>query len=317
MKKNILVTGAAGFIGSHLAERLVFDASYEVTGIDNYDAFYDRSIKEKNIGGLNGNNRFSFAEIDIRNKEQLDKLQGNFDAIVHIAAKAGVLPSIKNPFLYEDVNIKGTMNLLELAKERKIKQFVFASSSSVYGVNKNVPWSERDYVLQPISPYAATKVACELSGHAYSHLYGIRFLALRFFTVYGPRQRPDLAIHKFAKKILNNEPITVYGDGTTKRDYTYVSDIIDGIVAALSYTRSDYEVINLGNNKPVTLIELIRTIENVFETRAAIEHIEEQAGDVPITYADISKGKALLDYSPKVSLREGLEKFKEWYVANK
>ncbi len=317
MKKHILITGGAGFIGSHLGERLVFDLDYEVTCIDNFDDFYARSIKEKNIEKLESSNQFHFVEADIRDKEALQKLIGNFDAIVHIAAKAGVLPSIKNPLAYEDVNIKGTFNLLEFARERKIKQFVFASSSSVYGVNKNVPWSERDFVLQPISPYAATKVACELAGHTYSHLYGIRFIGLRFFTVFGPRQRPDLAIHKFAKKMLKNEPITVYGDGSTKRDYTYVSDIVDGIIAAMSYTRTDFEIINIGNNKPVTLMELIHTIETVFDKKAIIKYIEEQPGDVPITFADISKGKALLDYSPKVTLQEGLQLFKEWFLENK
>ena len=314
MKKNILLTGAAGFIASHVAERLVFELDYNVTALDNFDDFYPRATKEKNIAKLKTSNNFTFIEADICNTEQLEKLSGNFDAIVHIAAKAGVLPSIKNPLAYEEVNIKGTINMLEFARERKIKQFVFASSSSVYGVNKNVPWSERDFVLQPISPYAATKVACELAGHTYSHLYGIRFIGLRFFTVFGPRQRPDLAIHKFAKKMLNNEPITVYGDGSTKRDYTYVSDIVDGIIAALNYTRTDYEIINIGNNKPVTLMELIRTIETVFDKKAVIEYIEEQPGDVPITYADISKGKALLDYSPKVSLQDGLKLFREWFV---
>lgn len=317
MRKHLLITGGAGFIGSHLAERLVFDMNYEVTCIDNFDDFYSRAVKEKNIQKLKVNDQFHFIEADIRSIEHLQKLNGNFDAIIHIAAKAGILPSIKNPLLYEDVNIKGTINLLEFARTNKIRQFVFASSSSVYGVNKNVPWSESDYVLQPISPYAATKVAGELVGHTYSHLYGIRFIGLRFFTVFGPRQRPDLAIHKFAKKMLNNETITVYGDGSTKRDYTYVSDIIDGVLAAMNYTRTDYEIINLGNNKPVTLMELIGMMETVFNKKAIIENIEEQPGDVPITYADISRGKTLLGYSPKISLQDGLQLFKDWFVMNK
>lgn len=311
---HILITGGAGFIGSHICEKLVFGHGIRVTALDNFDAFYDRHIKLRNIEDLLKSPLFRLQEGDIRDREMLENtLQEPIDAIIHIAAKAGVIPSLKDPLLYEDVNIKGTLNLLEFARQHGISRFIFASSSSVYGVNRNVPWSERDFVLQPISPYASSKIAGELTGHTYSHLYDIRFLALRLFTVYGPRQRPDLAIHKFAKKIMSGEPIQLYGDGSTKRDYTYVSDIVDGFISALSYSRSNYEVINLGNFNPVALSELVSTIEDVFGRKAVIERLPEQPGDVPITFADIAKGKGLLGYMPKVNLKEGITLFRDWY----
>jgi UDP-glucuronate 4-epimerase len=318
MHKNYLVTGVAGFIGSHLAEKLLASDDVSIIGIDNFDGFYARSIKEENLNLLLTNPNFSFIEGDIRNTDWHSKLDGiKIDGIIHIAAKAGVLPSIKDPLLYEDVNIKGTMQLLEFAKKNSIQQFIFASSSSVYGVNSNVPWSEADHVLKPISPYACSKVANELTGYTYSILYNIRFLALRFFTVYGPRQRPDLAIHKFIAKIENGDKIQMYGDGSTKRDYTFVDDIVDGIIKALTYKASMYEIINIGNNQPVTLAELVSTIETVAGKKAIIERLPEQPGDVPITYADISKAKRLLNYNPETSLEEGIKSFYNWYISHK
>ncbi len=244
----------------------------------------------------------------------MEVLDEPYTAIVHLAAKAGVRPSIKDPVAYMDTNVKGTQNLLELAREKGVKQFVFASSSSVYGINPNVPWKESDYVLKPISPYAGSKVSGELLGHTYSHLYGIRFVALRFFTVFGPRQRPDLAINKFASKILKGEPIPVYGDGTTRRDYTYVHDIVAGVLSALTYDQSMYEIINLGAGRTISLAEMIAAIEEVVGKEAIIDRQPEQPGDVPLTYADISKAKKLLAYEPQTTFLQGLSNFKDWLV---
>ena len=255
-QRNILVTGGAGFIGSHLVDHLL-ERGDSITVVDNFDPFYDIRIKQRNISQHLGNPDLRLLRIDIRN---LDELPNNhsgrsFDVIVHLAARAGVRPSIKDPVTCSEVNINGTLNLLELAREKGVKQFVFASSSSVYGINPDVPWKEENNILMPISPYASTKISGELLGHVYSHLYGIRFLALRLFTVYGPRQRPDLAIHKFARLIQEGKPIPVYGDGQTRRDYTFVSDIVKGLIAAMDYRDSDYEVINMGNNHTVSLAE--------------------------------------------------------------
>ena len=307
-----LVTGVAGFIGSTLTERLLAEG-HEVVGIDNFDPFYPEKVKRRNIRLLKISKHFTLHEGDIRDTDLFSLLGGNYDAIIHIAAKAGVRPSILKPLEYEEVNIKGTQNLLEFAKDNDIKHFIFASSSSVYGINPNVPWQEDDYVLQPISPYAATKVSCELIGHTYSHLYDIRFIALRFFTVYGPKQRPDLAIHKFVHKILKNEPIPVFGDGSTKRDYTYIDDIINGLMGAIQYKDSRYEIINLGSGRTVSLSEMIETIEDVFGKKAIINRLPMQAGDVPQTYANIEKARKLLGYNPSISFKEGITKFKEWY----
>ena len=311
---NVLVTGGCGFIGSHLIERLLEMPQCNVIAIDNFDDFYEEKIKRKNAENYIENDRFELIVGDIRDNKLLELFNGKqIDAIVHIAAKAGVRPSILNPYEYMDVNVNGTQNLLEFAKNRGIKQFIFASSSSVYGVNKNVPWSEADKVLMPISPYASSKVSCELLGHVYSHLYDIRFIALRFFTVYGPRQRPDLAIHKFSKMLINGDKIPVFGDGTTQRDYTYVGDIVNGIVAALKYDKTNYEIINLGNCNVVSLTDMIKTLENVFNIKANLEYLPEQPGDVPLTFADISKAKDLLNYSPSTSFELGILKFKEWF----
>lgn len=315
--KKVLVTGGAGFIGSNLCDALLANDQYEVHCLDVFDDFYNPSVKRNNILEALKSKNFFLHEGDIRNTTFLEKLfQQPFDIIVHLAARAGVRPSIEKPLLYEDVNIKGTINLLEKAKEKNIKQFVFAGSSSVYGINPNTPWSENDFVLKPISPYASTKVACELTGHSYSHLYGIRFISLRFFTVFGPRQRPDLAIHKFFKLIRQEKSIPFFGNGETSRDYTYVSDIVKGIIAAMHYDKSNYEIINLGNNRTINLNMLIAAIEKEAGKKAILEKLPDQPGDVPHTFADISKAKELLNYSPATTLEEGLTAFRKWFDKN-
>jgi UDP-glucuronate 4-epimerase len=259
--RHALVTGGAGFIGSHLVDRLLAEG-WQVTVADNFDPFYPRQIKERNIGPQRQLATYRLVEVDIRDLSGLRQVfDVPYDAIVHLAAKAGVRPSIADPISYQEVNVRGTQNMLELAREMGVKQFVFASSSSVYGVNPNVPWREDDHVLQPISPYASTKVSGELLGHVYSHLYGIRFVGLRFFTVYGPRQRPDLAIHKFAKLMLAGKPIPVFGDGSSRRDYSYVDDIVTGIRAGMEYDRTPFEIVNLGNDRTVSLTEMIGGLE--------------------------------------------------------
>ena len=310
---HVLITGGAGFIGSHLADTLL-DMGWQVTVLDNLDPYYAVELKRENIAPHLSNPNYHFVEGDIQDSQLVDTLTGSFDAIVHLAARAGVRPSIKDPIAYMDTNVKGTQNLLELARARGIKQFVFASSSSVYGVNPHTPWSESDYVLKPISPYAGSKVSGELLGHVYSHLYGIRFLALRFFTVFGPRQRPDLAINKFARKILKGEEIPVFGDGTTRRDYTFVRDIVWGIIGALNYEDSEYEIINLGAGRTISLAEMIGSIEEVLGKKAKINRLPEQPGDVPLTYADISKARELLGYNPQMEFIDGIRAFKDWYL---
>jgi UDP-glucuronate 4-epimerase len=309
---HIVVTGGAGFIGSHLVDSLLRDG-YRVTVIDNFDRFYSRSIKERNTQAHQASPSWRLLEADIRDEATLFRdIDTQVDAIVHLAARAGVRPSLADPVGYQDVNVAGTQVLLEFARRRGIQQFVFASSSSVYGVNPRVPWSEEDNVLRPISPYASTKVSGELLGHVYSHLYGIRFLALRFFTVYGPRQRPDLAIHKFTRLIEAGDPISVYGDGSTRRDYTYIDDIINGIRAALDYAGSLYEVINLGNNRTLTLLEMIQGVEQALGAAAKITWLPEQPGDVPQTWARIDKARNLLGYEPHTTYRDGVARFVQW-----
>jgi len=307
-----LVTGAAGFIGSHLCERLIA-GGWEIVGLDNFDPFYERKIKESNIAGLLQSDKFRLIEGDIRDAECVESIlgDGNVDVIVHLAARAGVRPSIEDPVGYQDVNINGTVVMLEGAKKFGIKKFVFASSSSVYGNNKKVPFSESDNVDFPISPYAATKKACELLCHTYSHLYDIGMTCLRFFTVYGPRQRPDLAIHKFARLIGAGESIPVYGDGSMRRDFTYINDIIDGVVAAMDRC-GGYEVFNLGESRPIRLDELIGEIENALGKKAIINRLPMQPGDVNQTYADVTKAKEKLGYDPKTQISDGLAEFVKW-----
>jgi len=313
--KNFLITGGAGFIGSHLVDRLLATDVAKIMVVDDFNDFYGPSIKHHNIKSHLKDPRYSIHEVDIRDRATLEQIfkGNNFDCVVHLAARAGVRPSLSEPELYTETNINGTLNLLERARENGIKQFVFGSSSSVYGINAKVPFSEDDPIRQPISPYAATKGAGELLCHTYSHLYGLRCVCLRFFTVYGPRQRPDLAIHKFAKLISSGKPIPVFGDGTTRRDYTYVDDIIDGVIAAISYDKTNYEVFNLGESRTVELNELISLLEKELDTHAIIDRQPPQPGDVPQTFAEISKARAMLGYDPKIQIEDGLHRFVEWF----
>jgi len=309
-----LVTGGAGFIGSHIIDRLLV-SDWHVTVVDNFDPFYPRWSKEANIAAHRGDPKYELIEADIRDRDALrGRINASYDVIVHLAARAGVRPSIADPIGYQAVNVMGTQNLLELAVERGVKQFVFASSSSVYGVNPDVPWRETASLL-PISPYASTKLSGEMMGHVYSHLYGLRFIALRFFTVYGPRQRPDLAIHKLSKCILNGDPVPVYGDGGSRRDYTYIDDIIQGITAAMEYSASSYEVINLGGSHPIGLLEMIQTIERHAGVKARLSFQPDQPGDVPQTYAYTGKAHALLGYEPRTDFDTGIRSFMEWLRA--
>jgi UDP-glucuronate 4-epimerase len=310
---HVLVTGGAGFIGSHLVDSLLQDR-IRVTVIDNFDPFYDRSFKLANVAPHRDHASWRLVEGDIRDAPLLATLPDDIDTVVHLAAAAGVRPSIADPVRYQDVNVGGTQNLLELARARGIRQFVFGSSSSVYGVNPRVPWSEEDDVL-PISPYASTKISGELLGHVYAHLHGIRFIALRLFTVYGPRQRPDLAINKFTKLMLAGQPIPLYGDGSTRRDYTYVGDIVAGLRAAIGYDRTPFEIINLGNHYAVSLLELVRELEGVLGLSAAIDWQSEQPGDVRQTWARIDKATRLLGYQPATTFTQGLRHFAEWMSA--
>jgi UDP-glucuronate 4-epimerase len=316
---NILITGGAGFIGSHLVDRLLSEGDWQVTVVDDFNDFYDPAIKRENASRAAKNPNYRLVEADIRDKAALAKVfaEAGLQCIVHLAARAGVRPSLDQPELYAETNINGTLNLLELAREHGIKQFVFGSSSSVYGINAKVPFSEDDPIFQPISPYAATKGAAELLCHTYTHLHGIRCVCLRFFTVYGPRQRPDLAIHKFARLLSEGKPIPVFGDGTTRRDYTYIDDIIAGVRASIDYVsddqKSEHEVINLGESRTVELRELIELLEKELGTPALIDRQPLQPGDVPQTYADITKARRLLNYNPQTQIEDGIKKFVEWF----
>jgi UDP-glucuronate 4-epimerase len=309
-ESSALVTGGAGFIGSHLVDSLM-DDGWEVTVVDNFDPYYDPAVKRENVAPHLNHPRYHLAEVDIRDADALRSvfLGASFDVIVHLAARAGVRASIDDPIACQQVNVTGTQHLLELAQEHDVPQFVFGSSSSVYGTNPDVPWDEEDHDLRPISPYASTKLSAEFLGHTYQHLYDLRFVALRFFTVYGPRQRPDLAIHKFARLALQYEPIPVYGDGTTRRDYTYVGDIVRGIRAAMDYDAESYAVMNVGSGQPVELNDMIDALEDVLGRTLERNHLPEQPGDVPQTCADIGRAKKRLNYEPKVGLREGIRKF--------
>lgn len=317
---HYIVTGGAGFIGSNLIRELLQkNAADTITCIDNFDPFYPAGIKQLNIQGFVNDPRFRLLKHDLgftSARELGEAIPEPVDAIIHLAAKAGVRPSINNPAAYQQANVMGLQHLLDFAKEKSIKQFVFASSSSVYGVNDHYPWKEEEQ-LMPISPYACTKLSGEMMGYVYHQLFGIRFLALRFFTVYGPGQRPDLAIHKFTKAMLKGEPITMYGNGDTSRDYTFVNDTVQGVLGALYYDRSGFEIINLGNNYTVSLKELIAAIERTTGKKAVIEQYPDQPGDVPKTFADISKAKGLLGYDPHTKLEDGLAAFYAWFMANR
>ena len=310
---RILVTGAAGFVGSHLCERLI-ERGDTVVGLDNFDPFYARAIKEDNIAQLRDRTQFTLAQGDIRDAEFVTDLLSSspVDAIVHLAARVGVRPSIADPLGYQDVNVNGTVVLLEAARQLGIKKFVFASSSSIYGNNKKVPFAETDNVDYPISPYAATKKAGELMCYTYSRLYHIDMTCLRFFTVYGPRQRPDLAIYKFTELILAGQPIPVFGDGSMQRDFTYVGDIVNGVTAALDRP-ADYEIYNLGESRPIRLDELIDAIEQALGKKAVIEWLPDQPGDVQRTYADVRKAQKHLGYNPQTEIAVGLRQFIEWF----
>ena len=309
---RILVTGGAGFIGSHLVEKLIA-LGHRVSILDDFNDFYDPTIKRENIAAVA--DRIQIHHFDLRDGNAVRTLfhREKFDVIAHLAARAGVRPSIHHPQLYYDTNVMGTLHLLEAARTAGVERFIFASSSSVYGVSKEVPFSEEMRITQTISPYAASKVAAEFLCSTYSHLYRMRVVALRFFTVYGPRQRPDLAIHKFTKKIRAGEPIDQFGDGTTRRDYTYIDDIMQGVVASLDYGGPFFDIFNLGENDTVQLRDLIAAIENALGKKAIINKLPEQPGDVPLTCADISKARKLLGYNPTTPLRVGLPKFVDWF----
>lgn len=317
--KHYLITGGAGFIGGNLVRNLLeTDHEIRISCIDNFDPFYSLTQKQFNIAPFQNDPRVALLNIDlgrVEHNELLSMIPQPIDVIIHLAAKAGVRPSIANPMAYQQSNIIGLQSLLEFAREKIVPQFVFASSSSVYGVNDHFPWKE-DEKLMPVSPYAMTKLAGEMLGHVYSRLYNLRFIALRFFTVYGPGQRPDLAIHKFTKALLSDKPITMFGNGETSRDYTYVDDIVTGIKAAIQYTRSDFEIINLGNHYAVSLRDLVNQLEKITGIKAMKEYLPEQPGDVPKTYADITKAKELLGYNPGTSLKSGLKNFYDWFLQN-
>lgn len=320
MTEKVLVTGAAGFIGSHVCERLIAEGT-AVVGLDNFDPFYDRAIKEANVAGLRAAAGFTLVEGDIRQAADVERAlaeagAGPVTMVVHLAAKAGVRPSIVDPLGYADVNIRGTQVLLEAARRREIKQFVFASSSSVYGNNEKVPFAETDNVDYPISPYAATKKAAELLCHTYSHLYGMDINCLRFFTVYGPRQRPDLAIHKFARLMEAGQPIPVYGDGSMARDFTYIDDIVEGVLGAMRHW-GGYAIYNLGESQPWRLDALIEELERALGKHAVIERKPVPPGDVLRTFADIERARKALGYNPKTPLPEGLQVFVKWLRAQR
>ena len=315
-QKNILVTGGAGFIGSHLVERLLAEKVWRVSVVDDFNDFYAPELKRANARPHLTDENYQLFEANISDAEFLRGIfeENEFDVIVHLAARAGVRPSLLQPKLYAETNVNGTLNLLELARQFSVKQFIFGSSSSVYGNNKKIPFSEDDKIFQPISPYAATKAAGELLCHTYSHLYDIRTVCLRFFTVYGARQRPDLAIRKFSQLISDDKPIQVFGDGTTRRDYTFIDDIIQGVRTAIDYDKSMHEIINLGESQTVELRQLIALLEENLGKKAVIDRQPIQPGDVPQTFADITKAGELLNYNPQTKIDEGIKKFVAWFV---
>ncbi len=314
---KVLVTGCAGFIGSHLTQTLLYKG-YQVVGVDNFDPFYKREIKEANLNEFKNHPGFTFYELDLCDEAKVrEKISMKFDCIVHLAAKTGVRPSIEHPQSYIDHNISVSRILIDLMKDTGSNKMVYASSSSVYGNLSATPWNEGLGVSMPISPYAFTKKSCELLNHTYHHLYKLDFINLRFFTVFGPRQRPDLAINKFTRLLYEQKPIPMFGDGSTARDYTYVHDTVWGIIKAIEYLKNNdgvFENINLGNNTPVKLIDLIHTIAEVSGQKLEIEQLPMQPGDVNITYADISKAQKLLGYKPTTSLKAGIQAFVDWYL---
>jgi UDP-glucuronate 4-epimerase len=312
---RILVTGGAGFIGSHLVEKLLA-ASHDVVVLDDFNDFYDPQIKHANIAGFASD--VTVYHVDLRDSESVRNLfhREKVDAIAHLAARAGVRPSIQHPRLYYDTNVTGTLHLLEAARVTGVERFVFASSSSVYGASKTIPFSEGEHLSQTFSPYAATKVAGEFLCSTYSHLYNLRVVALRYFTVYGPRQRPDLAIHQFTRRIHAGQPIDQFGDGSTRRDYTYVDDVIQGTMAALQYEGPLFDIFNLGESETIQLKDLIVAIENALGKRVKINQLPEQPGDMPLTCADISKARKLLGYNPTAKFSDGLPKFVDWFLHN-
>jgi UDP-glucuronate 4-epimerase len=314
MPESILVTGGAGFIGSHLVDRLLL-AGHEVTVVDNFNDFYDPAIKRGNIQPHRKQPGYRLVEGDIRDPKAVERCfeGGPINEVIHLAAMAGVRPSIKNPVLYQEVNLVGTMNVLEACRQHGVRRFIFASSSSVYGNNRKVPFSEDDFVDHPISPYAATKKSGELMAYTYHHLYGIKTACLRFFTVYGPRQRPEMAIHLFTDKVWRGEEIAMFGDGDTRRDYTYIEDIVDGIMAVRSAGYS-FEVLNLGRSDTVSLRDLISKIEQKLGRQAKIKQLAQQPGDVDLTFADITRAKRLCGFTPTVSIDDGLARFAQWYL---
>ena len=310
---RVVVTGGAGFIGSHVAEKLLA-IGHEVVILDDFNDFYDPQIKHANIAGFAKD--VAVCHVDLRENDSVRTVfrSEKVDAIIHLAARAGVRPSIQSPRLYYDTNVIGTLHLLEAARATGIERFIFASSSSVYGASRTVPFSEDQHLIQTLSPYGATKIGAEFLCSTYSHLYKIRGVALRYFTVYGPRQRPDLAIHQFTRRIYVGQPIDQFGDGTTRRDYTYIDDIVQGTMAALRYDGPMYDVFNLGESQTIQLKDLILAIENVVGKKAKINRLAEQPGDMPSTYANISKARKLLGYDPITKLSEGLPKFVDWFL---
>ncbi len=311
--RHLLVTGGAGFIGSHLTRRLLARGD-RVTCLDDFNDFYDPRRKRGNVADFLAQPGYRLVEGDIRDAELVDGLfrDGGFDAVVHLAARAGVRPSLREPILYEEVNCIGTLHLLEAARHHGPRQFVFGSSSSVYGINRKVPFAEDDEVDQPISPYATTKRAGELLCFNYHHLYGLEVACLRFFTVYGPAQRPEMAIHKFTDLLARGEPVPLYGDGQSRRDYTYIDDIIDGVMATLELQPA-FEILNLGGADTTALIDLVHWLAAELGVEPRIDWLPDQPGDVPITHADVTKASRLLGYAPKVPIREGLARFVAWY----
>jgi UDP-glucuronate 4-epimerase len=316
---HVLVTGGAGFIGSHTCERLVA-AGNRVTAVDSFDAFYDPAVKRANLASLAGEPRFRLVEADIRDPDAILAALGGerVDVIVHLAARAGVRPSLEEPALYADVNVRGTADMLELARRTGASRFVFGSSSSVYGDTSEPPFRESEPAAEPISPYAATKRAGELACHAYRHLYGLSVVCLRFFTVYGPRQRPDLAIHKFTRLMAAGEEIPFFGDGSTERDYTYVDDIVQGIEGAIAYTAAHpgcFEIVNLGESRTVSLARLVEVLGEALGVQPRLRRLPPQPGDVQRTCADVTKARELLGYDPRTTVEEGVARFVEWFRA--